>query len=331
MNDSKLARLRPIGRLPFLAWGLVLFALKIGIDYALAYVFDQSFTPLFYLSPRDAPLLRPQDQLTYWLTMWAFALPFVFAGLWFCVRRLLDARLPVWLVVLFFAPFANLLFFVGLALVPTDLGYGEPGGASAPRSMGVSILVGGIAGAVVALGAMALSVGLLGEYGSALFVGAPTVAGFLASMVFAHLHGPSLKGSFGATMLALALSLLTMVGFALEGLVCLLMAAPLAFLGALLGWSIAHWLSQQFASPLPPATPSAFAVLALWLALESLLPTAPPEERVVESVVEIDAPPEVVWERVIAFPDLPPPTELAFRAGVASPTGAVIDVSARRT
>jgi len=326
MNASKIAeRLEPIGRAPFIAWGMVLFAFKIGVDYALAFGFEQEFDPLFYLSPRDAPLLRPQDHLTYWLTMWAFALPFIFAGLWFCVRRLLDARLPSWLAVLFFAPFANLLFFAGLAVVPTDTGSRESGSASKPRTMWVSIVIGGVTGAVIALGAMALSVGLLGEYGSALFVGAPTVAGFLASMVFAHLHRPSLKGSFGATMLALALSLLTMVGFAFEGLVCLLMAAPLAFLGALLGWAIAHWLSKQLAAQLSPATPSAFALFALWLGLESLLPTAPPEERVVESVVEVDAPPAVVWERVIAFPDLPPPTELPFRAGVAAPTGAVIE------
>jgi len=326
MTTSKLAeQLRPIGRARFLAWGLGLFVLKIGVDYALAFAFDQDFTPLFYLSPRDAPLLRPQDHLTYWLTMWAFALPFIFAGLWFCVRRLLDARLPTWLVVLFFAPFANLLFFAGLALVPTDTGSAEPGSDTPHRSTRVSILVGGIAGAVVALGAVAISVGLLGVYGSALFIGAPTVAGFLASMVFAHLHGPSRKGSFNATMLALLLSLVTMAGFALEGIVCLIMASPLAFLGALLGWAIAQWLSEQFASPLPPATPSAFAIFALWLGLESLVPTGPPEERVVESVVEVDAPPEVVWERVIAFPDLPPPTELPFRAGVAAPTGAVIE------
>jgi hypothetical protein len=43
------------------------------------------------------------------------------------------------------------------------------------------------------------------------------------------------------------------------------------------------------------------------------------------TVVEIAAPPEVVWRHVVTFPDLPPPTELLFRAGVAAPTRARIE------
>ena len=43
------------------------------------------------------------------------------------------------------------------------------------------------------------------------------------------------------------------------------------------------------------------------------------------TVVEIDAPPAVVWCHVVTFPKLPPPREWLFRAGVAAPTGARID------
>jgi hypothetical protein len=41
--------------------------------------------------------------------------------------------------------------------------------------------------------------------------------------------------------------------------------------------------------------------------------------------VEIAAPPDVVWHHVVAFPELPPPTERLFRAGVAAPIRARID------
>jgi hypothetical protein len=45
----------------------------------------------------------------------------------------------------------------------------------------------------------------------------------------------------------------------------------------------------------------------------------------VESAIIVHAPPDVVWERVIAFPPLPPPTGLLFRAGIAAPLAATID------
>ncbi len=50
---------------------------------------------------------------------------------------------------------------------------------------------------------------------------------------------------------------------------------------------------------------------------------APPAHEVV-TVVEIAAPPDVVWRHVVTFPELPPPTELLFRVGVAAPTRARI-------
>jgi hypothetical protein len=47
------------------------------------------------------------------------------------------------------------------------------------------------------------------------------------------------------------------------------------------------------------------------------------EMRSVATVVEIDAPPAVVWRRVVGFPDLPPPDGV-FRLGIACPLRATI-------
>jgi hypothetical protein len=41
--------------------------------------------------------------------------------------------------------------------------------------------------------------------------------------------------------------------------------------------------------------------------------------------VSVAAPSDVVWRRVVSFPDLPPPTEWLFRIGVAAPLRAHID------
>ena len=67
----------------------------------------------------DGPLLRSLDDLRYWETLGAVAVPFVALGVMLTSRRLRDAGLSRWLVLLFFVPFANLLFFLVCALAPS--------------------------------------------------------------------------------------------------------------------------------------------------------------------------------------------------------------------
>jgi len=63
-------------------------------------------------------------------------------------------------------------------------------------------------------------------------------------------------------------------------------------------------------------------VVPLLLGVE---PRATPPTHEVVTVIEIAAPPDVVWRHVVTFPELPPPTELLFRAGVAAPMRARIE------
>jgi hypothetical protein len=44
----------------------------------------------------------------------------------------------------------------------------------------------------------------------------------------------------------------------------------------------------------------------------------------VKSSIEIDAPPQKVWDKVVAFTEIPPPKESLFRAGIAFPIRAEI-------
>jgi len=44
----------------------------------------------------------------------------------------------------------------------------------------------------------------------------------------------------------------------------------------------------------------------------------------VKSTIEISAPPEKVWQKVVAFSEIPPPQEMLFRAGLAYPIRAEI-------
>jgi hypothetical protein len=114
--------------------------------------------------------------------------------------------------------------------------------------------------------------------------------------------------------------------FALEGLFCLIMVAPiwyaLAMFGALFGFAIQTRPWSEGDNPL--------VLLALLAAVPSLIAAESagrPEPDLIEviSAVDIDAPAEAVWRQVIAFPPLPEPDDWVFRTGIAYPVRAEID------
>ena len=272
--------LRPLRPSLYLGWGIALFGLKCGLDFLVSRAFAEPYSVLFYVSPMEAPLLQPQGRLHFWLSLWAVALPFIGAGVWLTLRRLVDARLPPWLVALFFVPFANLIFFLALVAIPSRpaepipiAGYRvAPPKAPPPRPEWTSVVISGAAGAVVTLGMVGISVGVFAEYGAALFLGAPTLSTFLATLVYARLSGPKATGSLLASGLGFIISFVVMLAFAIEGLVCLLMAGPLALAGGLVGWSIGVIFAALVQNEAMRAAPSAMAILPIWLIAESVHP-----------------------------------------------------------
>src|SRR5215510_4641744 len=112
-----------IGRQRYLITGVILFALKHNVDRLLATWFGYPWGPFNYLvfiSPRDGIVgLKPEDAGFYTLLLLA-ALPFIWVGTVLTERRLRDAGLPLWLVIVFFLPLINLIFFVILAAIPSS-------------------------------------------------------------------------------------------------------------------------------------------------------------------------------------------------------------------
>ncbi len=327
MHLEKLRNIR-LRRLPFLAWGLALFSVKLPLDALLFRIFHQPYSPLIYLDSARSPLLHPGDQKDLWLAMWGLALPFIAAGVFLTLARLRDAHLPTWMVVFFFVPLGNLLFFAMLPLVPSRAPSGAPALAPsnrdlAPVGRGTALLVSSVTGAFLLIGTLAISVGMLKAYGAGLFVGAPFVMGYGVVALLFHLD-PDAKLGRGvlAAALAAVLSLLPLVLMATEGLVCILMALPLMLILVLLGAFLA-WVFIPRPRWRLSGTASAFVLLPLLMLRDALLPEKP-LLRCVRSEVIVDAQPATVWKRVIAFPELPPPTELIFRAGVACPLRASI-------
>ena len=100
----------------------------------LGYCFGYQWEPFNYLvffSPRNGILgLKPEDAGFYTLLLLA-ALPFIWVGTVLTERRLRDAGLPLWLVIVFFLPLINLIFFVILAAIPTSQSTEQPSRLSA--------------------------------------------------------------------------------------------------------------------------------------------------------------------------------------------------------
>jgi hypothetical protein len=110
----------------------------------------------------------------------------------------------------------------------------------------------------------------------------------------------------------------------LEGAVCLIMAAPLAVVLALIG-AIAGHAIQSTARAGASVQLLCVPVLALPVMFASEQPCPQPAPLLqVVTAVEVNAPPELVWQHVVAFVELPPPRETLFRLGIAYPIRAEI-------
>lgn len=323
---------KPLGRVPYFTAGSALFVLKFLLDSLLALFYGQPYSPMIYVRPSGSPLLHPPKDPGYWLAMWAMALPFIAVGLILTLRRLQDARMPPALSLLFFLPFLNLLFFLACALLPSrEPVSGTQEGSAAiverpPPKLGrtPAVWIAAGSGAVLGLASAALSIDVLEVYGAGLFLGAPVICGFVTSTVFCALHAPSKKGVALSTLLSLGLCAFVAVTFALEGFVCIVMAAPLVTVGALLGSFLGFRCFAARRGTPGAVTGTALLLLPVTILVEGLAPLAAAPPRPVESRVMVAASPEIVWRNVIRFPPLAPSQGWIFRMGVAEPVAAEI-------
>ena len=116
-----------------------------------------------------------------------------------------------------------------------------------------------------------------------------------------------------------------MILFALEGVVCLIMASPIAFAVATIGGILGYAVQKTFwwRKDSPKLFCSVILMMPLLMDLEHVAPPALPLLSVKSSVI-VHAPPEKVWRNVVAFSELPPPQETLFKLGVAYPIRAEI-------
>lgn len=326
-----------IGRRDYVAWGFILLAIKWNLDR-------------FVLSSwLGIPKVGWDEYLQVYLQVWQVpsawieadvlqrhgwklmlvSIPFLWAGIVLTIQRLRSARLPLWLAVLFVVPVLKWFLFLTAALVPRR---DEPEpplleGARPPTwlervcpysRMG-SALAGVVISCVLLWAATLLGTHGFQQYGWGLFLGLPFVAGFLAAM----LHGVHLPRSLPESLLVASIAVVVgAVGFillAIEGIICIAMAAPLAVPMALAGAVLGYLLQPaRHRRPSPHLLCAAFLAVPCMLVGERLEDATAPL-LAVKTKVDVAAPPERVWQHVVEFSELPPPTEWMFRLGIAYP------------
>lgn len=159
------------------------------------------------------------------------------------------------------------------------------------------------------------------DYGSALFIFLPIFMGFSSTVLYGYHRAIRIRDAFLISSLTVLAYCLCLLLFAMEGAICLLMAAPLGFLLSWLGAMFGH------AAVTHKPNKSSTGLLLLIVAIPTVSfieKQADPALRAVVTSVEIDADAQAVWENVIAFPQLNEPDELLFKAGIAYPVNAQI-------
>src|SRR5215210_4205450 len=104
----------------YLLIGLCLFAVKFAIDSIISLlVLHRAWSPFNYLNFGAAfGFPDTTSKLAFVWTMLAVSIPFITTGILLTARRLRTAGLPTWLVVFFFVPLVNFLFFLIISTHP---------------------------------------------------------------------------------------------------------------------------------------------------------------------------------------------------------------------
>lgn len=159
------------------------------------------------------------------------------------------------------------------------------------------------------------------NYGIALFILTPLFMGACPVILFGYGRQMTKTQAFKLGLTTLGIFTLGLLVFAIEGIICIAMAAPIALLlnwaGSLIGYAIIN------------KSPNNATITILILSF--LIPTMGFVEKnnklaitsVTTSIV-IDAAPQTVWKNVVEFPKLDEPEEFLFKTGIAYPISAQI-------
>ncbi len=173
------------------------------------------------------------------------------------------------------------------------------------------------AGALTGVALPAFSIYVEQLYGIALFFGIPVAIGFVVSGVLRRFGARPLRDSMLCTFGAAFVASMGFLVMGREGLICVLMAVPIASpflaIGALLGYFAFHRRRAPAASVV-----AMLVIVATMVHVEANVRREPRVEIVEDSVI-IHATPAEVWSSVVALDAVPRPRNWMYRVGLACP------------
>jgi hypothetical protein len=178
-----------------------------------------------------------------------------------------------------------------------------------------NMTMGLIAGIALVVLAVLISAVTFGAYGWGLFVMTPFLVGMTSGYLVNEQSDLGASTTMKLAIAAAGLGSLALVVLALEGLVCIILAAPLAIPLVMLGGVLGRQLAiarQDRRNPLVSV-----AIMPMIFMLEAAMPPEAP--IVTQYEIEIAAPAERVWQALISSEPIAPAPGLPALAGLAYP------------
>jgi hypothetical protein len=307
---------------PYALWAFGMFFSQHAIALLVLAARGPSFAPLaldhqFFLMPLQMLARHGWTSNTTLILSFAYLLiaAWVLAALSF--QRAADADVSRWLAAFAVTPVVQLPVILILSVIPSrpvvrvtsqTNNIGASGMATAAQGLAAGV---GLTVFAVAVGAL-----LFGAYGFGVFVVSPFMIGVTTGYFANRIADVGRFGTAELVLGALLLGGIALVLVALEGIVCIVLAAPLAIATALMGGLLGRAIAVNAKHP-PGHALCGLALLPLAFTAERMLPAAVSFET--QSTIVVAAPPEAVWDVLMRTDLAAEPVALPFRLGVAYP------------
>jgi uncharacterized membrane protein YhaH (DUF805 family) len=324
---------RPIAPLPYATWVLGIFLSQHLVVLTAALLYPQlapmrldwggALIPLHIFGLRivaSASAIRDTGTATgLLLTTLLLQLLVLWAFVALSLRRARDANWPGWIVILAVVPGIQLAVFLGLSFTPSIKTSAEPASASKNPADWRIGLQGLFAGVTLTVAAVALSTLAFGSYGYGLFLISPFVVGFATAGIANRRHDIGARETGRLVSGTMTVAGVALIAVAMEGAICLIMAAPIAVPMAWLGGTLGRAVALNWRNP-ARQTLASVAILPAVMAGEFLL--APLVTFETDNTISIAAPPARVWEALVKMERIDGPLPLGASMGIAYPLGA---------
>lgn len=177
-------------------------------------------------------------------------------------------------------------------------------------------LLGLLVAVLITLGAVALGAFVFRSYGYAMFISTPLLIGGVVAFISNRHRDLSPGQTLAEVSISLLFAGLALLAVALEGLICILMAAPLAWIMAAIGGAIGRPAGRAGRARKRTVLMS-LGLLPAMFVTEQVVPAAAPFED--SRSVVIEAGPEHVWPAVLQMRQIEARPAWPFRLGLAYP------------